>query len=165
MSQWITIIGSLLGVAVGGGLAWLNSRYQFLRQDERDRKRFILSKLEELHELISEYRQAYNSATADRFATATGADSWYAKDGRPLPIEKLRMLVGFYAEDLTSYLGDLEKAGLDVGMMAMQCAKIHRESENTKEQLIKALFSKQQELNSACEKMQKQVVSLSKKYL
>jgi hypothetical protein len=82
-----------------------------------------------------------------------------------LPTEKLRMLVGFYAEELGNHLDDVEKAGLAVGMMAMKCAKIHRENVETKEQLIGVLFSKQQELNVVCERMQRQLVFLSKKFL
>lgn len=165
MNQWNVIVASLLGVVVGGGLSWLNSRYQILRQEDRERKRHILTKLEELHEVLSSYRQEFNSLTADRFGVAQGASSRYVNESNPIPKERLRMLVGFYADGLDRFLQNVEQVGNEHLELAWRCGNLHRQDEATRSQLVKALCEKQLQLDSVCEMMQKQIVLLSKNYL
>ena len=165
MNTWTAIVASLLGVIVGGGLSWLSARSQSKRDERREKRKHILAKLEELHEVISAYRHEFNLLTSDRFAVASGAAGWYEKESKPLPKEKLRMLVGFYASDLVSFLERVEQAGNEQRAVALQCASIHRESEPARSQLVGALMEKQQQTDLACEAMQKQIVLLSKKYL
>ncbi len=65
MNAWIGIIGTVIGTFLGGGLAWLNSKFQMRSQTEKDRKKLMLQKMEEIHELLSDYKHSYKMLTAE----------------------------------------------------------------------------------------------------
>ena len=48
MNAGIGVIGTTLGVLIGGILFWLNFRLQFRSQEMKDRKKLLLTKIEEI---------------------------------------------------------------------------------------------------------------------
>lgn len=56
MTPWIGIIGTLLGAALGGWFALANSRIREKSETSRERRRLLLSKLEELFVLLEKYK-------------------------------------------------------------------------------------------------------------
>jgi len=49
-------------------------RFQLRHQTEQDRKKFALSKLEEIHELLSDYKRSYQMLTAEMLKRFAGED-------------------------------------------------------------------------------------------
>jgi len=107
MNAWIGIIGTIIGAFLAGGAAWLNSRFQLRHQSERDRKKFIFQKLEEIHELLSAYKQSYKLLTAESLRVYASGQAEFAET-EPIPSERLKMLVGFYAPVLERSLKNIE---------------------------------------------------------
>src|SRR5205823_3509102 len=99
MNTWIAIVAALAGAIVGGGIAFLNSFFQLRHQRVRERNRLLLSKLEEIHRVLSQFRDAYKDSMHERLLTAAGASK--AEPPTKVPMETLQMLVGFYAPQLT----------------------------------------------------------------
>jgi hypothetical protein len=66
MTVWVGVIAALSGALVSGGLLLLNARLQFKQQVARERHKLLLSKLEELHEVIARVRRSYESSTVER---------------------------------------------------------------------------------------------------
>ena len=97
MNAWVGFIGMVVGTLLGGGIAWFNSRFQLRHQTEQDRKKFVLSKLEEIHELLSDYKRSYQMLTAEMLKRFASEDFAELPELQAIPSEKLKMLVGFYA--------------------------------------------------------------------
>jgi hypothetical protein len=107
MNAWVGIISTIVGAFLACGAAWLNSRSQLRHQAERDRKKLILEKLEEIHELLSTYKQSYNMLTAACMRAHESGQVEFA-EFEPIPSERLKMLVGFYAPGLERSLKNIE---------------------------------------------------------
>src|SRR5437667_9789405 len=97
MNAWIGIIGTVIGTFLGGGLTWLNSKFQMRSQTEKDRKRLMLQKMEEIHELLSDYKHSYKMLTAEMLKRYASEELDEFPELPAIPSERLRMLVGFYA--------------------------------------------------------------------
>jgi hypothetical protein len=95
MNGWLGIIGVIIGALLGGGIAWFNSKFQLRHQAEMDRKKFLLSKLEEIHELLSDYKHSYQMLTAEMLRRFASEDFAEPPELQAIPSEKLKMLVGF----------------------------------------------------------------------
>jgi iron-sulfur cluster repair protein YtfE (RIC family) len=108
---WIGVIGALAGAIVGGSIALINLRLQLREQRKRERNKLFLSKLEEIHKVLSKFRECYRGSIRERLLTAHGLEK-IEEDASQVPIEKLKMLVGFYAPELAEHLrkvGDARK--------------------------------------------------------
>src|SRR6185503_18650968 len=113
MTAWIGIIGTVIGALLAGGAAWLNARSQIRRQEERDRKKYILSKLEELYEAITHLRRHYAELTIREMMHLAGRIPMEPSKILPLPIGKIQMLIGFYAPELEPLIDVLLKCRND----------------------------------------------------
>jgi hypothetical protein len=168
MTAWIGIIGTVIGALVGGGLALLNAHLQTRRQVDQDRRKLILSKLEELHEAISHFRHESRETLLLVMAMPTGSNAegvQQSKERRNLSLERIEMLAGFYAPELSEQLlNTLQKtvsymdAVVTYGM-AKRLGEAH--DKNTFDELL----SKREKFDSALTLMQMELVKVSKKYM
>jgi hypothetical protein len=165
MSPWITVFSTVVGVLLGGGLAWFNSRFQLRYQENRDRKKLILSKLEELYEVISQFRLAYRALSKDHMTNLPAGEPMGEIDVPPLPTERLQMLVGIYAPELGTHLELVLKSRENYGFVFMRRVGLERQSETAIKQFISDALAEEQHVIRACEAMQKEIVALSKKYI
>jgi len=111
VAVWIGIIGTLCGALVGGGLALLNARLQFNQQVHRERQKLLLSKLEELHEVITKVQDSYEDFTLKTISNCLQIETPpKLKDAiGKAPIERVRLLVSIYAPELTGFVSELEQ--------------------------------------------------------
>src|ERR1700733_4028435 len=99
VKEWITPIVALLGVIIGGGIGWLNTRLQLERQEARESKKVMLEKLESLHEAISGYLYTFTSTATTIAQFQLSGKRTDERSFTPPPYQRLRMLVGFYAPE------------------------------------------------------------------
>ena len=70
MNDWSAIIPGLFGLfgaIIGAMASYQATVFQFHRQSQADRRRFVLGKLEELFSLITEMKANYATVYANRF--------------------------------------------------------------------------------------------------
>jgi hypothetical protein len=169
MIAWIGVIGTLIGALVGGGLALLNARVQLHHHMVRERNKLILSKLEELYENITHLRK---SRAADIVqVNANFIDVNPALDlAKDIPklvdaIEKIEMLVGFYAPELVDYLEKMNMREAAYGSAFIKCMKFTRKDAEPKMEFVALLNTAWKELDQAYSKMQAQIIKESRKYI
>ncbi len=123
VNAWIGIIGTVVGALLGGSAAWLSARFQLHRQEERERKRLFLSKLEELYEVVAQFKDSYKMSTMSLVKTLTAGEAADMSDLPALPIEKLQMLIGFYAPELEPLLVQLFLRREEFGNTIISCIR------------------------------------------
>jgi hypothetical protein len=164
---WVGVIAALTGAIVGGGIATVISCLQLREQRLRERNKLILSKLEEIHEVLSQFREAYRGSIHERLLTAHDAaePNQIEKSLSKVPIEKLQMLVGFYAPELKDYLHLVENARKQYGGVLIKSMGLQRRDESARKEALGALFGAEGDVSKACIDMQVEAIELSKKYL
>jgi hypothetical protein len=165
MTAWIGIIGTIVGALLAGGAAWLNSRSQLRRQEERDRKKLFLGKLEELYEIVSEFKHSYTRTTMAQLTSLAERRALDQSDVPPVPLEKLHMLIGFYAPELEPQLAQLMKCREEFGAVLVRRVGLERQNDARIKSFLGELQVKSINLNQACEETQKRIVALSKRYI
>jgi hypothetical protein len=165
MSAWIGIVGTIVGALLAGGTAWLNSRSQLRRQEERERKKLILSKLEELYEIVSQFKHSYVKSTTSQLTSLAERRPLEQSDVPPVPLEKLHMLVGFYAPELEFKLQQLMLRREEFGHVLVKRVGLEQKGEAMIKSFLVDLRDKSLILNQTCEEIQRDIVELSKKYI
>lgn len=164
MNAWVGFIGIVVGTVLGGGIAWFNSSFQLHYQAERDRKRFVLSKLEEIHELLSDYKHSYQMLTAEMLKRLASEVFEELPELQAIPSEKLKMLVGFYAPELSASFSNVERFGEEYGELIGDHLLREKGREAQKKSVSFLLFQSGK-IGEACGAMQQEVIHLSKRYL
>ncbi|MDQ4121662.1 MAG: hypothetical protein M3209_09480 [Acidobacteriota bacterium] len=164
MSSWIGVIAAIVGAIVGGGIAIINTRFQLREQRLRERNKLFLSKLEEIHEVLSQFKESYKSSIHERLLTAHGTENAEAEWVK-VPNEKLSMLVNFYATELTEHLNNVKQAQRDYSDILMKSVGFQHRSISTRKDTLNELFFAEEKIKQVCSKMQTEVVKSSKKYL
>src|SRR6266545_6555621 len=103
LNQWLPLVGVFLGGVLAGGFACLTLFLQLRHQRQQDRNKLYREKLQELYEVVSEIKNDYTRTTGAMTLSLAGGQSFTSRAGPPLPIEKLQMLVRFYAPTLQAH--------------------------------------------------------------
>jgi gas vesicle protein len=166
MNPWIAIIGTLAGALIGGGLALLNAHFQLQRQAKRERQKLLLSKLEEIFELLSRIRKAYSLTSLQIVFKLSGTDAaQHTSDETLIPIERLQLLIGFYAPTLSGHLEKLEQHRNEFGELLAKSILWDKRDDKAKKEIFQAIEPGWRKLDKACAEMQEHVLLLSKQYL
>lgn len=163
MSLWILIAGTLVGTLLGGVLGLLNTRFQFRTQVNRERQRLTLGKLEELHQVLSQFKQAY--ADLSLLAGSNAAIDALIKQYSSIPREKLHMLVGFYAPELLPQVERIKRLSHEYDNALAKFYQWKDKEEETKKEILLAATNAKQKLDEACSEMQVEVIKLARKYI
>jgi hypothetical protein len=131
------------------------------RQKDRERQKLLLEKLEELHEIISQLRQAYG----DLFLMTIDEKGSMIKERISVPTEKLQMLVGFYAPSLSVRLENVEMYRAEYDRVLFDWVHAQNQDDKTKKSALAVTSMWKQRLDQACTEMQTEVIALSKKYI
>lgn len=166
MAVWVGVIAALGGALIGGGLTLLNGRLQFKQQVHRERQRLLLSKLEELYDLIGRVRRSYEASALERINSylniETPADVISAI---PTPIERVQLLVSFYAPELTHDLSEFDRLRITYGEVIGSAILQSKSDSKSQQKALAALQVEAQKIDNACRALQARVVGLSKNYL
>jgi hypothetical protein len=167
MNVWIGVVAALVGAIVGGSIAIINTRFQLREQRLREKNKLFLSKMEEIHEALSQFKDAYKAAFGERLLTAYDANTpeKNEKNLPKVPIEKIQMLVGFYAPELKTHLSNLEEAKKSYGKMLIESLGLERRVDLDKRESLSAMLAVEGKINAVCTDMQIEVIKLSKEYL
>ena len=105
---WIGLIGTLSGVLIGGIVSYFVSYAQFKRDKQLKEEQIVQQKLEEICKTAEEINTSYN--------TIMGEVMMFVQFGRkmkidisPIPLNKLKMLIYFYAPSLKKIYNQLEE--------------------------------------------------------
>jgi hypothetical protein len=160
---WILIIGTLVGTLLGGLIGLVNTRMQSKIQIKRERERLILGKLEELHQVVSQFKQAY----WDLFlmASSHAAVEALIKQHSAIPTEKLEMLVGFYAPELSTSFESIKSLSGEYDKALAQFINWQEKDEETRQSVLSEAARLKEKLDQTCEKVQAEAVALSRKYI
>jgi hypothetical protein len=166
MTAWIGIIGTVIGAIVGGGLTLLNAHLQTRRQVQQDRRKLILSKLEELHEAISHFRFMHNEVFLQLMTEDLNAEGKLeARERRGLLIDRIQMLVGFYAPELSKHHIKTMKEAVSYMDTVFTYAAAKKLGETQDKNTVDELWSNREKLDGALTLMQMELENLSKKYM
>jgi hypothetical protein len=165
MKDWIIPIATLLGVIVGGGIGFLNSRFQVNRQEARERKKLALEKLEKLHEAISTFNLAYDVMTLGIVTSGITGSPMDMDRIVKLPTQEVEMLSGFYAPELGQSIKELMQIHRSLGEFAGQCISAKGKSEIEIKQLFGLLINEKGKLEKLCDAIKKEISDLAQKYI
>ena len=165
MRDILLAMGPLLGVVIGGVLAWVNGRWQATRREARERNQLILGKLEELHQLLSDVIDYYQCLT---FAHARDPNK-LRRVSNPtvdrVQFDRLDMLVGFYAPELSDDLTAASKIAYEYADPFLELLSDETPDEIEVATLRSSLVKHSLELIQIYKKMQNMVIALSKQHL
>lgn len=163
MSQYLGIVGTLLGALVGGLIAVYVSRIQYSRQRRLESDKRKIEKLEQIYELFSRVSTYYEHTGMeyidDKIKKSKGEviRERYdlSQDGhRKDDFSKLKMLVSIYAPTASIDLDAIDKAG---GLFAtVQCKE-----EVTIRELLDAYGNMTKSMTSVRSAALKKVVSIA----
>ncbi len=165
MKDLILVLGPLLGVVIGGAIAWLNTRFQTNRQELRERKQLILGKLEQLHQLLTEFIDYSQCLTFKAIRDPNKLQRVTTPPIEPVPFSRIEMLVGFYAPQLVEYV---KKVAAISEEYAVPFTRLYGDEdlEDSERALICSSVSRlNREIIETCGKLQDEIITLSKTYL
>ena len=148
-----------------GGFAWLNSWFQQRRQADENRKKLYREKLQDLYEVVSEIKNSYNRTTGAAAISLAGRQPFANNAGPPIPVEKLQMLVRFYAPSLQSHLQKRLDSREQFGNVLVRRVGMERQSDATIRAFVGEFRTVSTDLDNNAEEMQRAIVELSKNYI
>jgi hypothetical protein len=154
------LIGTMLGAVIVGGAAYFILRRPHRHYSKEDQKKFFLGKLEQIYEVSADIRDLYRKSSEDilrYIVTDEGSKSW--KETRVIPLQKMKMLVAFYAPQLDSYMKKVEAETVHYRDAIPEALKSTVGSNAFVS--FQAIY---RQLDKALESLQDQVSELSKKY-
>lgn len=161
---WLPLIGVLLGGLLTGGFACLTLWLQRRHQKQQERNKLYREKLQELYEVVSVFKNSYRQTTGSAAISLAGRQP-LTDVGPAVPVEKLQMLVGFYAPSLQSHLTKLLGSGEQYSEVLVRRVGLERQSDEAIKSFMGDLYRISTHLNKNAEEMQRAVVELSKDYI
>jgi hypothetical protein len=163
--SWLPLIGVLLGGLLTGRFACLTLWLQLRHQKQQERNKLYREKLQELHEVVSEIKNVYNRTTGAAALSLAGAQPFTNRAGPPLPIERLQMLVRFYAPRLESRLQKLLQSREQFAQLLIRRVGMEAQTRATIQGYLGDLHSVSSDLDRNAEEMQQAIVELSRNYI
>ena len=174
LNQFWTPILTLLGVLVGGLLTGffsiLNSYFQAVALDEREKNKLILGKLEELFDTIEVLRIYHKNSlfTFHRYLIRTEAVPVAMPSDENLPTVKILALVSFYAPELEPKLNQLLQDISEFSSFQKDVLLLLKSGESGQDKTDQLTINGQERMsriNQSCLDMQKEISVISKKYI
>ena len=157
----IGVIGTLLGVAIGGGVNYFINRSQFIREKKYQEQQVLRQKLEEICQVIERINQSYNNVWADAWQSLK-----YGKqmplDDDPLPFARLSMLINFYAPELKENFKLLEDNRNAFGMILIDVIYNAQAEESKRQKIHNDLSIARGYIAKVCTAMEDEAASLAR---
>jgi len=162
-NAWVGLIGAFAGALIVGISHFLSARSQFKWDKAWEQKTILRSKLEDLFTVVGNLRDAYIEMYASCVARLPSQRIEVPKE---FPVERLRMLVGFYAPEVRPFLPRLEEAKREFGEALLQliAKQEMRDAQGWSEGIgrVGGTFKK---LDTIFDEMEDELVVLSKRWL
>jgi hypothetical protein len=101
MEEWMGIVGTILGVILGGLVTWLLGNEQRKHERNKEKRELLLLKYEELHTLLGHIQGCVNTMVMQIVSEAALDSKFDPKAIRSeMPREKVTMLIDFYVPEL-----------------------------------------------------------------
>ena len=165
MRDALLAFGPLLGVIVGGLIAWLNSRSQAARQEIRERKQLIRGKLEDLHQLVADFIEYYRCLTFTHVRDPNKLRRVSSSTVDLVPFDRIEMLVGIYAPELSVYVKTIARITGEYSVPFTKLLGDEEWSETEKASLRSSVAKLSFELVETCAQMQQEIIAVSKNYV
>ena len=162
-NAWIGLIGAFAGALVVGVSHFMSARSQFKWDKAWERKTLLRSKLEDLFTAVGSLRNAYIDIYA---SCVTRMPEQKIEVPAEFPVERLRMLVGFYAPEVRPYLPRLEAARREFGQALLQLIANQemRDAQGWSEGIAR-VGGAFRELDALFDEMEDELVGLSRRWL
>lgn len=138
--------------------------HRAVRQEETDRKRLLLSKIEKIYELGSEYMRSYDVLTVRLISKSIHPSIDLADGQSKVPRSELHMLIDLYAPSLEAK-GSVLEAAVKEYEKAMVEIVSSKPDESIRKQLRGNLVLRAQVITAAGKELLAETVKLSKNYL
>jgi hypothetical protein len=162
-NAWIGLIGAFAGALIVGLSHYFSARSQFKWDRAWEQKTFVRSKLEDLFTAVGDLRDAY----IDMYAgCVTRLPHQRIDVPKEFPVERLRMLVGFYAPEVRPFLPRLEEAKREFGTAMLQLiAKQEIADAEGWSEGIDRVGGTFKRLDSIFDEIENELIALSKRWL
>ena len=110
---WQDSINILIGAGIGGLISFISTRSQFERDRRWQRDRLLQEKLLEIAELSETVQQKISEACANTIAAMGRGETPKVLDF--IPLERLKILIGFYAPELRPHTEQMVKVWNEIG--------------------------------------------------
>ena|SRR2546426_10845135 len=163
LNAWIGLIGAFAGALIAGISHFMSARSQFKWDKSWERKSLARSKLEDLFTAVGNLRGAYIDIYA---SCVTRMPEQKIEVPVEFPVERLRMLVGFYAPEVRSFLPKLEEARREFGQGLLQLIANQemRDAQGWSDGIARVGDSFKK-LDTIFDEMEDEVVALSRRWL
>ena len=164
MDAWISIVGTLSGVALGGVISYLTSRQQINHEKRLALSKRQIEKIEKAHELLTSigvrYRHYFGSDTI--FLYTGKKDDDKAEDR--LPFEELDMLFSFYAPSLAPNAKELIKLCQSYGDSSIEIRVSTPGTSEEKTTLLRTLKEKYNQIETHITELKSQLAQTVQAY-
>lgn len=163
MEHWTGLVGALVGAAIALFVMWFEGR----RQDRQGSKLLMLSKLEELHELVGVFRLSHRRDQVAITSHLRGGElpEVAEEEEPPVPTAKLEMLVGFYVPELQGPLDALnerQQEFIEVYLDVMRTSEPRSKERTT---LLQRAQDASLALEEACSYLQAEAARAARRYM
>ena len=162
-NAWVGLLGAFAGALIVGISHYVSARSQFKWDKTWERKTLHRAKLEELFTAVGTLRDGYIDIYAGCVSRSPSEQIEAPKD---IPVEQIRMLVGFYVPEVRPFLSRLEEATREFGDAVLQliAKQEQRDPLGWSEGIgrIGGTFTK---LDTIIHEMEDELVVLSKRWL
>lgn len=161
---WIAVIGTLAGALIGGGISYLNTQQQLKYQSERERKKYLLEKLDRLSESVEELRLLMFALSSkwpnpkDTEGNIKGYSEAVAQMAR------VRGLVTIYAPELLDKYNIIQNQGKNL-VVALITERVSREPNNEDRPAKPKSLTIIKILRHSCDEFQNEISHFARRYL
>ncbi len=160
MESWIGIIGTLLGVALGGLATILTNHQRISYEKKQLHSNRQIEKIEKAHELLTEIDVKFRKYVGnDTTYLLTGIEPKESVTGR-IPFEEIDMLFSFYAPSLYEEAIALIKICQGYGELSLQANISRPPTEGERKELLAKIMNKSTEINMAIKTLKENLSKL-----
>lgn len=159
--EWFALIGVLVGGAITYGVTYLKMRHD----EKRDRVKLYLQKLEDMHKAVNKITEIYSHIWIEHVSIIKFGFKEPTKYEKPIPIDELKMLIDFYAPQLSVFVDQLEHSRKEYGKILMRCYEADELDMAEKVQLGKQVGQGYDLIVKCCGYLKREIIKESKVYL
>jgi hypothetical protein len=168
MKELIKELTSVVPVLVGGSIAilgtYVNGVAQTRSQQQNERKKILLDKLEETYETAAKVGEGFKGNFGKALLRLPNNKTQIQEESKiysDIPIERLLMYIDLYFNELKSYFDEVVKGRDELGEYLAASIKKCNASQDERSRLKSEMMNKYQQVDCACNEFLKAVSKLT----